>query len=249
MPSRNREQRLDQDASIPRSTEPIGGLQPEIDDVDTENAMSNRKFEFGDRVRHADRPEWGVGSVVRAEPLSSNGVIGQRLAVRFPNQGIKTISTGHATLELVTEEATVGGPDAAAADPLAGWGKMKDSEWLGEVAQRKVREAMVAISESIRDPFTSVEERLKACLGLFRFERTGGSLIDWAVAQSGLDDPLSRFTRHELELLFDQWASNRQEHLQQVLAQAHGDQQMVARLLAGAPSAARESVRRLTADR
>lgn len=209
--------------------------------------MSKRKFEFGDRVRHSSRPEWGIGSVVRAEPLTSNGQAAQRVAVRFPNEGLKTISTAHAELELVTEQSAAGGMDDVG-DPLAGWGKMKDSEWLGEVAQRKVKEAMVSLSESARDPFSGVQERLRACLDLFRFERTGGSLIDWAVAQSGLDDPLSRFTRHELELLFDQWAANRQEHLQQLLAQS-GDQQMIEELLASAPPAARQSVRRLTADR
>lgn len=210
--------------------------------------MSDRKFEYGDRVRHATRPEWGIGSIVRAEPLSINGRQAQRVAVRFPNDGVKTISTAHADLELVTEDAAASNHDDVA-DPLAGWGKMDDSEWLGEVAQRKVREVMISLSESIRDPFSTVEERLRSCLDLFRFDRTGGSLIEWAVAQSGLDDPLSRFTRHELELLFDQWASNRQEHLQLLLSQAHSDPQLVRRVLSKAPAAGRESVRRLTADR
>ena len=210
--------------------------------------MSNRKYEFGDRVRHAGRPEWGIGSVVRAELLSTNGQPAQRLSVRFPNGGLKTISTAHAELELVTEDVAPDSLDSESS-PLADWDKMKDSEWLGEVAQRKVRETMIGLSERVRDPFRSVEERLRACLDLFRFERTGGSLIDWAVAQSGLDDPLSRFNRHELEALFDQWASNRHQHLQQLLSQAHGDQQLVSRLSAAAPPAAQESVRRLTAGR
>ncbi len=210
--------------------------------------MPNRKFEFGDRVLHAGRPEWGIGSVVRAELLTTNGQQAQRLAVRFPNGGLKTISTAHAELKLVTEDVVLDSHDGEPS-PLADWDKMKDSEWLGEVAQRKVRETMIGLSERVRDPFRGVEERLRACLDLFRFERTGGSLVDWAVAQSGLDDPLSRFTRHELEVLFDQWASNRQQHLQQLLSQAHGDQQLVSRLSAAAPPAAQESVRRLTAGR
>ena len=79
------------------------------------------------------------------------------------------------------------------------------------------------------------------------FFQRSRSLIDWAVAQSGLDDPLSRFTRHELEVLFDQWATRRAEQLQKLLTQARGDQQLVARLVAAAPPAAQQSVRRLTA--
>ena len=210
--------------------------------------MSDRKFEYGDRVRHATRPEWGIGLVVKSELLSANGQQAQRLAVRFPNDGLKTISTAHAELELVTDDIAAVHPDGEAS-PLGGWDKMEDSEWLGEVAQRKVREVMTGLSERVRDPFRPVEERFRACLDLFRFERTGRGLVEWAVAQSGLDDPLSRFTRHELEVLFDEWASNRQQHLQQLFSQAHSDQQLVSRLLSDAPPAAQASVRRLTTGR
>lgn len=209
--------------------------------------MSTRKFEFGDRVRHTKRPEWGIGSIVKTEHLSVNGQDAQRVAVRFPNAGLKTISTAHAELEIMTD-AIVGAPDVDE-HPLAGWDKMSESDWLGEVAQRKIREAMVGLSEAVRDPFNSLQHRLGACLDLFRFERTGASLLDWAVAQSGLDDPLSRFTRHELEVFFDQWAGNRTEHLQLLLGQARGDRQLVEKLVAAANPAARESVRRLTVER
>ena len=209
--------------------------------------MSTRKFEFGDRVRHTKRPEWGIGSIVKTEHLSVNGQDAQRVAVRFPNAGLKTISTAHAELEVMTD--AIAGPPAVDEHPLAGWDKMSESDWLGEVAQRKVHEAMVSLSEAVRDPFNSLQHRLGACLDLFRFERTGGSLLDWAVAQSGLDDPLSRFTRHELEVFFDQWAGNRTEHLQLLLGQARGDRQLVEKLVAAANPAARESVRRLTVER
>jgi len=209
--------------------------------------MSTRKFEFGDRVRHTKRPEWGIGSIVKTEHLSVNGQDAQRVAVRFPNAGLKTISTAHAELEVMTD--AIAGPPDVDEHPLAGWDKMSESDWLGEVAQRKVHEAMVSLSEAVRDPFNSLQHRLGACLDLFRFERTGASLLDWAVAQSGLDDPLSRFTRHELEAFFDQWAGNRTEHLQLLLGQARGDRQLVEKLVAAANPAARESVRRLTVER
>jgi hypothetical protein len=210
--------------------------------------MSDRKFEYGDRVCHATRPEWGIGLVVKTEMLSTNGQNAQRLAIRFPNDGLKTISTAHAELELITEDIAAVHTDGEAS-PLGGWDKMEDSEWLGEVAQRKVREVMVGLSERVRDPFRPVEDKLQACLELFRFERTGRGLVEWAVAQSGLDDPLSRFTRHELEVLFDEWASNRHRHLQQLFSQVHGDKQLISRLLATAPPAAQASVRRLTNGR
>ena len=154
--------------------------------------MSNQRFEFGDRVRHAQRPEWGIGAIVKTEELTVNGTRTQRVSVRFPNAGLKTISTAHAELQLVTEAHEAPQAEEIGAS-VAAWEKMKDSEWLGEVAQRKVDEAMVSLSPNVRDPFNSLAKRLRACLDLYRFEQTDRGLIDWAVAQSGLSDPLSRF--------------------------------------------------------
>jgi hypothetical protein len=210
--------------------------------------MSSRKFEFGDRVRHARKPEWGIGSIVKAEEMTLNDRRAQRVSVRFPNAGLKTISTAHAELQLVNAN---NGPETDGADthPLGGWDKMKESDWLGEVAQRKVLEAMTSIAPEALDPFMSPEKRLEACLDLYRFERTGRSVIDWAVAQSGLADPLSRFTRHELEVLFDQWAAQRDEQMGRLLQEVKVDPGVVAKLVDSAPPRARDAVRRLTAAR
>jgi hypothetical protein len=210
--------------------------------------MSRRKFEFGDRVRHARRPEWGIGSIIKAEDVVLSGESGQRVSVRFPNAGLKTISTEHAELQLVP---TNNGPESHGADdhPLGGWDKMQESDWLGGVARRKVEEAMATLSPEVRDPFKSLGERLEVCLYLYRFERDGRGLTDWAVAQSGLTDPLSRFTRHELELLFDQWAAQREEQLGRLLAEAKIEVDLVSGLTGSAPVGAQEAVRRLTASR
>ncbi|MHC4305620.1 MAG: DUF3553 domain-containing protein [Planctomycetota bacterium] len=210
--------------------------------------MSSRKFEYGDRVRHTRRPEWGIGSIVKAEEMTLNDRRAQRVSVRFPNAGLKTISTAHAELQLVNANS---GPETDGADthPLGGWDKMKESDWLGEVAQRKVVEAMTSIAPEARDPFMSLEKRVEACLDLYRFERTGRSLIDWAIAQSGLADPLSRFTRHELEVLFDQWAARRDEHMGGLLQEIKAGPDVVAKLVESAPPGARDAVRRLTAAR
>lgn len=209
--------------------------------------MSDRKFEYGDRVRHTRRPEWGVGSIVKTEEMTVNGLRTQRVSVRFPNAGLKILSTAHAELRLVTDD---GAADSHGQEhPLGDWQKFDESDWLGDVARRKVDEAMVSVAPEVRDPFNSLRQRLGACLDLYRFERTGRSLIDWAVAQSTLEDPLTRFTRHELELLFDQWATQRENQLDKLLQKAKGEPELVKELLGSAPSAAQKAVRRLTADR
>jgi len=209
--------------------------------------MSQRKFQFGDRVRHVRRPEWGIGSIVKIEPMALNSQPAQRLSVRFFNAGLKTLVEANAELELVTADASNVVMDQA--HPVNEWENLSEEDWLEPLARRKVEEAMTRLPPEIRDPFNSLRERLVLCLDLYRFENTGRSLIDWAVAQTGLDDPLSRFTRPELEQLFEPWSSQRQQHLGRLLNQAKSELGLVRELVASATPAAQQAVRRITVER
>lgn len=207
--------------------------------------MSDDRLGFGDRVRHPKRPEWGIGSVVRAEDVAVDGEATQRLSVRFPNAGLKTLTAAHAALEVVEEPTELTGE--AAHESVAAWKKVEHSEWLAPVAEKKIEEAMLSIPVEARDPFRSLRERLIFALNLYRFERNGAPLLDWAVAQSGLDDPLSRFTRQELEVLFDRWADTRDEHVGSLLRQA--DSGLLRQLADDAPPTARGLIKRMIATR
>ena len=205
--------------------------------------MSNERFGFGDRVRHVRRPEWGIGSVVKCEDVTLNGTPTQRLSVRFPGLGVKTLSTAHADLQRVAAlEARA--PEEGEDKRVELWEQLGKSDWLAGVAQRKINEAMTSLSEEVRDPFNSLRQRLITTLGLYRFERTGRGLMDWAVAQSGLEDPLSRFNRHELEEYYDRWTVERDAQLDRLLQEAAGDQHLIDEALTTAPPAARKAVRR-----
>jgi hypothetical protein len=202
------------------------------------------QYKFGDRVRHRKRPEWGIGSVVKAELITVNGQPSQRVSVRFPNAGLKTLSGAHAELEPA-------GDDGVDSDDqgLAWSDTLRDSGWLSPMAQRKASEVMTSLPMEARDPFTSLRRRLQFTLDLYRFDRSGGSLVDWAVAQTGLDDPLSRFSRQELEQLFERWAFERDNHLRKLVDESQKDPSMLRELLPQAPAAARDVVRRITAGR
>ena len=206
--------------------------------------MSDHQFQAGDQVRHAQRPEWGVGTVVRVEDLAANAEHRreQRLVIRFPNVGLKTLSSAHAPLQRF-------GGDSGDRHPVAVWEKVGEESWLGSVARKKIEEAMVSLPLDARDPFIPLSKRLSFTLDLYRFGRSGRSLSDWAVAQSGLDDPLTRFTRHELEQFFDRWAAERDSHLARLLQGAPLDPRLVNDALEAAPPQARGAVRRLTAAR
>jgi len=92
--------------------------------------------------------------------------------------------------------------------------------------------------------------RLEATLGLYRFTGAGASLLDWAILQSGLRDPLSRFSRHELEQFFDRFKFNLDSHLKRLVYEMkREDPAGLAELCASAAPSAKQALRRADAGR
>jgi hypothetical protein len=211
--------------------------------------MSNTAVKLGDRVRHSTRPEWGVGTVIKVEQNAANGAYTPRVTVRFPNTGIKVLAALPIPLEIVTEENDEGTHDGEQTTALAT--AFESPDWLAPVAQKKAMQAMTSLPIAARDPFLSVRDRLKNTLDLYRFDRAG-KLVDWAVAQTRMDDPLSRFTRHELEQYFDRWAAERDSHLARLHEEAKREAGMLEQvddLLRNAPPAARHVLRQRNGGR
>ncbi|MEM6393345.1 MAG: DUF3553 domain-containing protein [Planctomycetota bacterium] len=71
----------------------------------------------------------------------------------------------------------------------------------------------------LTDPFATPEQRLEATLKTYRFNTQPGPLFEWAVTQTGLDDPLSAHTRVELEQAFPRFARDRDQHLRELVKQ------------------------------
>jgi hypothetical protein len=147
----------------------------------------------------------------------------------------------------------VNDPFAAGDSPVVQyWDKINESDWLGPMAKKKVEEALISLPLDVRDPFNSMQKRLSLMMGLYRFDRSGRGLMDWAVAQTGLDDPLSRFTRQDLEQKFDRWAYERDNYLAKLLQEARApgnDSSAIATAMKTAPPAGQDMVRRLIANR
>ncbi|MCH2149038.1 MAG: DUF3553 domain-containing protein [Phycisphaerales bacterium] len=201
-------------------------------------------IEFGDQVRHPDRPEWGVGSVAKVDVTPVEGKPTQRVTVRFPNAGIKVLNAAAAGLERVEAEV-VEDQFSVSPDSIDAIDRMRDDELLAPVASRKLTEIMLAIPEPCRDPFSSLEDRIRATLELYRFDDGGKGLIGWAVMQTGLNDPLSRFNRHELEEHFRRWSHEREQHLRKLLSEARDGSVDVGAIAADAPGNAGMLVQRL----
>jgi hypothetical protein len=231
---------------------------------------SGHTFGFGDRVVHAGKPEWGVGVVSKARNTMHEGSLCQSVTVRFERGGLKTLSTAFA--ELVPErehEPAAPQPDimphaedsdggrggAGSAGHANGEAPARElaehtGSWLDQASGVAPDKAMARLPESCTDPFLSLERRVENTLKQFRFTPTGGSLLDWAAAQTGLADPLSRFSRQELEQFFRRYADARANHLAELARElSKNDKPALNRLMQNAPPVARDVVRRGHAGR
>ena len=191
-------------------------------------------YRQGDELKLCSRPEWGTGKVTKVEHLTRDGERDQRLWVKFPNVGMKTILAGVAEIERVGEPRAQDDDHSFAAREMS-----HESGWLGEIMKDRPEEAMTSLPPECSDPFTSIRKRLERTISLFRFDGTSSSLIDWAIAQTGLDDPLSRFNRHELEAFFDLWRRARDARARDLVDEARRSGDNVGDLLKNAPAAAK----------
>ncbi len=203
--------------------------------------METEQFSFGDRVVHAERPEWGTGTVTAAAPATVDGQRVQRLTIRFERAGLKTLSSHIADLRPADQHEA----------PAQGVASTNgEGGWLETLEAGDVQERMARLPEVVLDPFMSLRERIKATLHLYRFSDEGGPLLDWASTQTGLKDPLSRFSRHELEQLFRRYATNRDSHLASLLLEAkRKEPALLKQAVAAAPPSARSVVKRFNAGR
>jgi hypothetical protein len=190
-------------------------------------------FQPGDRVRHAARPQWGIGRVERAERLAHEGRVVQRVTVTFPHHGRVTVNTAFAPLEPaqpVTELRENPQPMPDSTVPVSS----------------RILESLKSLPQQATDPLSTLASRLKATLDLYRYSTESRSLLEWAIAQTALDDPLSHLNRHELEQAFGFFALNRDRHLKTLVLAARkaGKQEAIHQTLHQLPPQARDSVAR-----
>jgi hypothetical protein len=201
--------------------------------------MTPREWKMGDRLIHTGRPEWGVGEVRSVEGATQDGAPCQRVTLRFERAGVKVLNTAFADLRTPDEMGALSEHDAAS-----------EGSWLDKAEAGNAEERMTQLPEPATDPFRSKKARLEATLGLYRFTASAGALLDWATAQSGLKDPLSRFNRHQLEQLFERFKNNLDTHLKRLAFEMKKeDPSGLAQAIAAAPQHARPALRRLDVGR
>jgi len=209
---------------------------------EAEVTTTPRKWNKGDRVVHATKPEWGTGEILTAEGTTQDGQICQRLTLRFDRAGLKTLSTAFAELKpasatspllvTVTEETADDGPA------------------LGGATPNELIEIMTRLPESATDPFLGLKSRLSATIGLLKFGENPSLLLDWAAIQTGMKDPLSRFNRHELESYYGRFKIEVENHLRRLVRELRKqDLAALTELMNSGDAAARQALRRADAMR
>lgn len=168
-----------------------------------------QRYQPGDRVIHPSRPEWGQGVVLKASMVRHADGQAQKLLIDFTHRKRVTINTAVATLALKDSSImTLSATNSSAGGWLA--------QLEGNVNGHDV-EQLYQLPDALTDPFNSETNRLHATLHNYRFSTEPRALLDWAVAQTGLDDPLSHFTRHDLEQAFARFSRNRDLHLKELV--------------------------------
>lgn len=179
-------------------------------------------FQCGDVVIHAARPEWGQGTIQDAAKVAHGSQAAQRLTIEFANKGRVVLNTAVARLNPIKRPSTM--KSIATTEQTTGG-------WLGSLQQTSSEPSheLWELPEPLTDPFASSASRLAATLNSFRFSTEPRSLIDWAVAQTGLADPLTKYTRQELEQAFSGFARSRHQHLQNLVRQLKrsGERQII----------------------
>lgn len=221
--------------------------------------MPAHHWSRGDLITHASKPEWGQGEVLVAEPAQHEGQECQRLTVRFTRGGVKTLSTAFASLRPAADRPVLRAAPVEVAPPPPGRvgpastpedAAPQPDELVLAMEAKDVAAQMAKLPEAATDPFLPLRARLMNTLDLLRFSETGGSLLDWAAIQSGLADPLSRFSRHELEQHFGRFRMELEGHIRRLVRDLHKqDPGALAAVTQGAGPKAQQALRRAVAMR
>ncbi len=201
-------------------------------------------IEFGDRVTHPRFPEWGSGAVIKVEIAPINGEPSTRVTVRFAHAGLKKFIGDAIPLDVMASSHAMPGDREGKKPAIAAVEELERSG-LTQAVEQKLEEIMFAIPLACRDPFNTAEHRMRRTLELYKYDLSGKGLMEWAMVQTGMDDPLTRFNRTQLEDYFKQFSFLLKQHLAKLVQEMHEDKETLDRLLDEAPVGARRAIAKL----
>jgi hypothetical protein len=165
------------------------------------------------------------------------------VTVRFSSAGLKSFVGDSLPLEVLTDGHQMPGDSVGKRPAIA---EVEDLERSGltQAVQQKLEEIMHAIPMACRDPFNTAEHRLRRTLELYKYDMSGKGLMEWAMMQTGMDDPLTRFNRTELEMFFKHYSHELNKHLAKLLSEMREEAVLIQRIVDEAPQRAKRAVQR-----
>ncbi len=139
------------------------------------------------------------------ETVQRGGQSAQRLTISFEHRGRATLDTSVAEVVPADQFSPADGGE-------------RGSGWLGSLEQAPTAEKLASLPDAATDPLRPLSQRLEATLDLYRFTNRPRDVIEWAVAWTGLSDPMSRYSRDDLDQAYQAFARQRDAQLRQLVA-------------------------------
>lgn len=155
---------------------------------------------IGRKVSVVGKPDWGTGIVRRIQTTTINGATQHRVSIQF-NQGIKVLVA----------------PPARLIDPLDE-PQRKEAGWIEQIGGGSLDARLRELPDSAVQVLGTIPQRLDAVLPYYARMSDGKDLIRWARRQTGVGDPLSQWSRDELEVAHGVFCNERDAHLRNLCA-------------------------------
>ncbi len=153
----------------------------------------------GQKVENAARPDWGVGTVTRVQPVHSGPTTAFRVTVQF----------AHGQKQMLSPPARLIAPRGE---------QTREQGWLDSIGRRTLDDQLRSIPAEYTDVLGTPAMRLKALVPLFAWEDSPQALEKWARKQTGVGDPLSLWSRDELGVAWTAFCAERDSVLKAVVA-------------------------------
>ncbi|MCG3126561.1 MAG: hypothetical protein CHACPFDD_01408 [Phycisphaerae bacterium] len=152
-------------------------------------------------VQVATKPEWGRGTVLRVQTTHAGGHPQHRVSIQF--------AVGHRQLLI---------PPGSICEPADE--PERAPGWIDAVACATVDDRLRRLPLDATQVLGTLAQRLAALAPHFCVSDDERSLLRWARAQTGVGDPLSRWTRDELQAALAQFERHRDGYVRELIANA-----------------------------
>jgi hypothetical protein len=164
--------------------------------------------------------------VLRVQKARVAGQPAHRVSIQF--------AVGHRTLLVPPARLVAPQPQAR-----------RQSGWLADLGRDTLDDRLRALPQQVTEVLGTPSERLAALIPLYETHDDSASLLRWARAQTGVADPLSLWSRDELQAAFDDFCTERDALLRNLAARLRQSQGpgAVPQALASVPEKLRPVVR------